>query len=198
MKPNNWKCLFSIVCVVACFAFSFTDAFAAEKVTEGRKTYNTIMLWVNFGILVVVFIKFARKPLMDALRAFIDKVAGELNGIKTQHSENEKTLNVEMAKVENIQNHLDGMRSRIIEMGEKEKKKIIEQAKLAAEKMIDDAKAYAGFQMEKARKELSDEMVDLAISLVEEKLAEEISQEDNEKLINDFLVNLETTKPHLN
>ena len=83
-------------------------------------------------------------------------------------------------------------------MGEKEKQKIIAQAKISAEKMVEDAKSYASFQMDKARKQLSDEMVDIAISMVEERLAKEISKEDNENLISDFLVNLEATKPHLN
>ena len=52
--------------------------------------------------------------------------------------------------------------------------------------------------MTKARKQLSDEMVDMAISKVEEKLKEEISPEDNEKLVNDFLGNLGSAKMQLN
>jgi F-type H+-transporting ATPase subunit b len=156
------------------------------------------MLWVNFGVLVVVFIKFARKPLMDALRGARDKIGEELGTINKQHLDKKTDLNSQEAKLNNIQKHLDEIRARIIEMGEKEKQKIIEQAKIAAEKMVEDANTYARLQMDKARKQLSDEMVDIAISMAEERLAKEISKEDNEKLISDFLVNLEATKPHLN
>jgi F-type H+-transporting ATPase subunit b len=107
-------------------------------------------------------------------------------------------MDSEEAKLTEIQQHLEEIRARIIEMGEKEKQKIIEQAKVAAEKMIEDARAYASFQMTRARKQLTDEMVDMAISKVEERLKEEISAEDNEKLVNDFLGNLGTAKMQLN
>jgi len=163
-----------------------------------RNTYNDILLWVNFGFLVTLFIKFAKKPLMDAIRGVREKLEEELGTLKKQHSAKKTDLDAEEAKLRDIQKHLDEIRARIIEMGEKEKQKIIEQAKIAAEKMIEDAKAYAAFQMDKARKQLSDEMVDIAISMVQEKLKKEISKEDNEKLIGDFLASLEATKPQLN
>ncbi|MCP4728097.1 MAG: hypothetical protein GY863_23865, partial [bacterium] len=47
-------------------------------------------------------------------------------------------------------------------------------------------------------KQLSDEMVDIAISKVEARLKQEISAEDNEKLVMEFLGNLEASKAHLN
>jgi len=163
-----------------------------------RNTYNDILLWVNFGFLVTLFIKFAKTPLMEAIRGVRDKVEEELGVLKNQHSAKKTDLDAEEARLRDIQNHLDEIQARIIAMGEKEKQKIIDQAKIAAEKMIEDAKAYAGFQMEKAKKQLSDEMIDIAISMVEKKLAKEITLKDNDKLINDFLADLEATKPHLN
>ena len=186
--------LIIILCVVIYLSFPF----AAKMLTSDRKVYDTIMLWVNFGVLVVVFIKFARKPLVDALRGVRDKIAGELGAIEKQHSDKKTDMDSQQAQIRDIQKHLDEIRARIIEMGEKEKQKIIDQGKIAAKKMIEDANTYARLQMDKARKQLADEMVDIAISMVEERLATEISKEDNEKLISDFLINLEATKPHLN
>jgi len=156
------------------------------------------MMWVNFGILVVLFLKFGRKPLMAALRGVHDKIKEEIEAIKKQHREVKGDMDSEEARLGEIQQHLEEIRAHIIEMGEKEKQKIIEQAKVTAEKMIEDARAYAGFQMTRARKQLSDEMVDIAITKVEEKLKKEISPEDNEKLVNDFLGNLGSAKLQLN
>jgi len=184
--------------IILCLGIYLSFPFAAKMLTSDRKLYDTIMLWVNFGVLVAVFIKFARKPLMDALRGVLDKIAGELGEIKKQHGNKKTDLDSENAKLREIQTHLDEIRGRIIKMGEKEKQKIIDQAKIAAEKMIEDAKSYAVFQLAKARKQLSDEMVDIAISMVEERLKKEISQEDNEKLVSEFLVNLGAMKPQLN
>jgi len=40
-------------------------------------------------------------------------------------------------------------------------------------------------------------MVDIAVSMVKEKLIKGISEEDNEKLIKQFVVDLETYKPEI-
>ena len=190
--------LLLILCVGVCGMVLCPGAYAAEKMTDGRRLYDTIMLWVNFGILAALFVKFARKPLMDALRGIHDKIKGEIDGITKQHNEMKSGMDSEQTRLRDIQQHLDEIRTRIIAMGEKEKQRIIDQARLAADKMIKDARAYARVQMIRARKELSDQMVDMAISKVEERLKKEISPEDNENLVLDFLGNLETTKARLN
>jgi len=189
---------FLILCLFGCVLFICPETYAAEEQPAWRAPYNVIMLWLNFGILVALFLKFARKPLMDMLRGVRDKLEEELGALKKQHGNKKSNMDSEESKLREIQQHLDAIRARIIEMGEKEKQKIIEQAKVSAAKMIEDAKAYSQFQMTKARKQLSDEMVDIAISKVEARLKQEISKEDNEKLVSEFLGNLEASKAHLN
>ena len=186
--------LFLILSLGVCVLVSCPEVCAAQETPSWRKPYDIIMLWINFGILVVLFIKFARKPLMDALRGVHDRIKEEIDGIKRQHQNVQGSMDTEELKLKEIQQHLDEIRVRIIEMGEKEKQKIIDQAKVSAEKMVEDARAYASFQMARARQQLTDEMVDLAVSMVEEKLHEEISLEDNERLVDDFLGNLSTAK----
>ena len=198
MRQSMRVILFLILSLGACGLLFCPECLAAEERPPWRKPYNIIMLWLNFGILVALFLKFARKPLMDFLRGVHDRIKEDIDGIKKGHGEVKGHMDSEEARLGEIQQHLDEIRARIIEMGEKEKQKIIEQAKVAAEKMIEDARAYASFQMTRARKQLSDEMVDLAVSMVEEKLKKEITPEDNEKLVNDFLGNLGTAKMQLN
>jgi F-type H+-transporting ATPase subunit b len=190
--------LFLILSLGACGLLFCPECLAAEGMPPWRKPYNVIMMWINFGILVVLFLKFARKPLMAALRGMRDRIKEEIDGIKKQHREVKGHMDSEEARLAEIQQHLEEIRASIIEMGEKEKEKIIEQAKVTAGKMIEDARAYASFQMARARKQLSDEMVDIAISKVEERLKKEISSEDNENLVNDFLENLGSAKMQLN
>ncbi len=173
------------------------DAFAAEKLSSGRRLWDNIMLWVNFGILVFFFLKYARKPLMDFLRGIREKIKKDLDAIETQFKDAESQMNAESAKIEEIEKHIETLRQNIIELGKKEKARIIEQAKKTAKRMIKDAEAYSGYQLAKARKEISDEMVDIAISMVKERLVRGISEQDNEKIINQFLVNLSTSKQQI-
>ncbi len=198
MRLIKNKYPFFLSCVLACLFFLCSDSFGAEEITEGRKLYDNIMLCVNFGILAFIIVKFARKPLLEFLRGVREKIAEEHGEIDNQLGSAKSKMEAEKAKVEQIDRHIAKIRENIIEMGKKEKEKIIKQAIITAEKMIEDAKAYAGYQMAKAKKELSDEMVDIAISMVETRLEEEISRKDNEKLVDQFLVNLETIKPQLN
>ena len=174
--------------------FYSPDAFAEGGVTPGRRLWNNIMLWVNFGILVFFFLKFARKPLMDFLRGTRDKIKSELDTISGRLKEVESARDAEDDRLKSIDQRLKEVQQGILEMGRREKEQIIQQGKSAAEKMVVNAKAYSKYRMNLAKKALSDEMVDIAISMAEEGLRKAISEEDNENLNNLFIRHLETSK----
>jgi len=200
MKRSHGKFLYMTILVSSLYVYVFffcPDAFGAEKMSSGRRLWDNIMLWVNFGILVFFFLKYARKPLMDFLRGVRDKTKKDLDTIEKQLKDAESRMNAESAKIEEIEQYIEAIRQNIIEMGKKEKERIIEEAKLTADRMIEDAKAYSGYQLAKARKQLSDEMVDIAISMVKERLIKGISEQDNEKLINQFIADLDTSKQQI-
>jgi F-type H+-transporting ATPase subunit b len=200
MKRSYGKFLYMTILVSSiyvCVFFFCPDAFAAEKMSSGRRLWDNIMLWVNFGILVFFFLKYARKPLVDFLRGFRDKIKKNLDTIEKQFKDAESRMKAESAKIDEIEQHIETIRQNIIEMGKKEKEKLVEEARITAERMIEDAKAYSGYQLAKARRQLSDEMVDIAISMVKERLIKGISEQDNEKLINQFIANLDTSKQQI-
>ena len=170
------------------------EVYAAEKLSAGRKLWDNIMLWVNFGILVFFFIKYAKKPLMDFLRGVRSKIAKDLNTNEEKLDDVKSVMSVETEKLETIDAHIESIRQSIIEMGKKEKEKIVAQAKLTAERMIEEAKAYSGYQLTKAKKALSDEMVDIAVSIAKNKLKKGISEEDDERLISRFILELDKSK----
>ena len=173
------------------------DALANEKLSPGRRLWDNTMLWVNFGILVFFFLKYARKPLMDFLRGVRDKTKKDLDTIEKQFKDAEAQMKAEAAKIDEIEQHIETIKENIIELGKKEKEKIIEQAKMTAERMIEDAKAYSGYRLAKARKELSDAMVDMAISMVRERLEKGISDHDNEVIVNRFITDLGSSKQRI-
>jgi F-type H+-transporting ATPase subunit b len=162
--------------------------------SSGRKIWDNIMLWVNFGILVFLFIRFARKPLVDFLhstrnkiREDLDKVKESLKGAKTRRDE-------EMAKTKDLESLLEDVRKSILDMGKREKEEIIRQGQAAAEKMIQEAREYAAYRIALAKKKLSDDMVDRAITIAEKGLIEGLSKEDHDKLIDRFVQDLSSSK----
>ena len=179
-------------CVISFFSLC-PDVFAEEEISSGRKLWDNIMLWVNFGILVFVFMKFARKPLIDFLRGEGKKIEEDLKTVDDKFKDAKAMMDLESDKFTGIDERMEEIKSSIIQMGIREKENLIEQAKASADKMIRDAKIYSQQRILAAKKALADEMVDAAISMVTDKLTKEISMDDDNKLFTQFLDNLEST-----
>lgn len=160
----------------------------------GRKIWDNIMLWVNFGILVFLFIKFARKPLMDFLHSTRNKIRDDLDKVKEALNGAKTTRDEEMEKAKDLESLLEDVRKSILDIGKREKEEIIRQGQEAADKMILEAKEYASRRVALARKQLSDDMVDRAITIAERGLIDGLSIEDHNRLIDQFVQNLSSGK----
>ena len=195
----NKSVLAKIILLVGVFWFFAPDAevLAAEELSPGRRLWDNILLFINFGILIFFFIKYARKPLIDYLRGAQKDVESGLKKVETQLSEATSLRDTELDKLRNIQEHIDEVRENILALGRFEKEKHIEEGKIAAENMIQHAKNYAHHRIQEARKVVADEMIDRAFSTVEKVLVKEFSPKDNENIVNQFLNDLKTTKQHL-
>lgn len=163
-----------------------TSCFAAEEVSEGRKLYNLIMLFVNFGILVFFFIKFAKKPLMNFLRGEGDKISEQLQNIESDVKDAASRMEEESTNLKNIDGNLENLTQNIINAGSREKDNIIEKARNLADKMVEDAKKEAAFKMEAAKKRFSEEMLEVAVKITAESIKKNITKEDDESLVAAF------------
>lgn len=192
MKPVHKAGLLLLTFLVVLFLAC--DAFALGEKTIGRKIWDHIMLFVNFGILVFLFIKYAKTPMMSYLRSQRDSVAEELNELTEKKQGIQFQRNAEADQIKGIDRIIKEIRSNILEIGKKEKEKIIQQGKALADKMIQDAKTYSENRIVAARQELSEEMVDMALSMAREKLLKDMTDKDNDNLVNQFIANLQATK----
>jgi len=186
-----------LVGLIASACIDPIEAFAQESAGQGRRLWNNLMLWVNFGIMVFIFIRYARKPLMNYLHSVRKKLEDTLGEVDTRMTAVKSVAAEENEKLKGIDGEIREIHEKVLEMAQGEKEKIVESGRVAAEKMIENAKAYAEYRLAVARKAVFDEMVDLAVSMAEEKLKEGISKEDGERLLADFLKHLETSRPRL-
>ena len=200
MKPIIKKGLcvsFLILGVLGLISVLGTDAFAAQKISSGRKLYNTIMLFVNFGILAFLFIKYARKPLVNFLQGESSRVAADLDSVEEQLKKAKSALSIEEEKFSGTEERMQKIKADIIELGHSEKEKIIENAKQTADKMIEDTKRKSEYKLAEAKKMLGTEVMDIALSVAREKIQKEITLADDEALFNQFLSNLDSVKGNL-
>ena len=166
---------------------------AAEPLPPWRKLWDTVMLFVNFGILVFLFIRYARKPLMDYLRGIRERIENELGAVRHRLDQTRSARDEEAAKLETIDEHIREIQENIMEIARREKENIIEQGRQQAEKILKDAENYATYKTLSARKALREQMVDLAITMAEDRLARRMTEDDNRRLVEHFIRDLATS-----
>jgi len=197
LKRNGRKPLL-IICMtlgfLACMYLMIPEAMAEEDSGSSRKIWDNILLWINFGILVFFFMKYGRKPLMDVIKSARSKIRKEMDEVNGKLGNAKSLVNTETEKLKDVESHVQELRKAILEMGEKDRSRIIQEGNMTAEKMIQDAKAFAKYRMTMARKALSDEMVDMAIGIAEERITEGITGKDHDILVNQFITSLGTAK----
>ncbi|MBN1277348.1 MAG: ATP synthase F0 subunit B [Deltaproteobacteria bacterium] len=172
------------------------DVFAQEGISQGRKLWDNILLFFNFGILVFLFIKFARKPLMNFFFGEKNKIRERLDSLDSKFQAASSAISAEAEKLKNIDEQLNEMREQILQIGIDEKEKIIAEAHVAAAQMLEKTKAESEYRLIGAKKALNNEVVDIAVTIAEERLLKGISSEDNDNVISHFLDNLSENKKY--
>lgn len=201
MNPILKKCqwvFFLIIFIFITIPILSPNAYAIEKMSTGRIIWDNIMLWINFGILVFLFLKYAKKPLMGFLRGESDKIEEDLNDVETQLKKAKSIMDSEVVNLKDLEGRIQEIRENIIEFTQREIEKTIEKAKITANQMIEGVNKESKYKLEMAKKAIEAEMMDIAISIVEGKLKKGLKPEDDEKLINQFLSGMDTAKKFFN
>lgn len=193
-SPWTKRCFFHLFWVAVLILFQAAELYGAEDLSGGRRLWDTVMMVVNFGILVLLFIKYGRKPLMAYLNGVRDEIGTDLDTVRSRYESAKSAWDEEAAKLDHMEQRLQEIEQAILELGRREKEQIIQEGKLLAEKMIRDAGTYSQRKMAAARKTARDELVDLAVSIAEERLMEEMSTKDNDRFIEEFVSGLRHLK----
>jgi F-type H+-transporting ATPase subunit b len=177
----------SFLLAIVMLHFCGYDVWAAEESGNWRSTYDLVLKWINFLILVYVMVRFGKTPLLNFLKGQKEKWTQE---IKTLEDSKEDAA----AKVRQIQRHIEEsdsrfaeLRDRIIQQGEKKKQEIIESAKRESQMLFNNAQRRIDSHIMEVKGAFKAEMVDAAIGLAMERLPQEITAADNEKLLKDYL-----------
>jgi len=188
MKRNN-KIAWIFLCAMVCLLIPGTDLFAAEEAGGWRETYDLVLRWVNFIILASLIVKFARTPLKDFVKGQREKIATD---IRKKEKEKDKTT----AEVEKIKTALNegearfkDLKDRIVEQGKKRKEQIVEEAKMQSRQRLAETRKRVEHQILEAKKRLKAELVDIAVEQALQRLPKEITSEDNQKFLGQFLSN---------
>ena len=177
---------FFLVIAVGLFGFA-SDVMATEFEQGWRSTYDMILRWINFGILVFIIIRFTRAPLKSFLFSQKENIIRQLKRREEEKEAASKRVNEAIEKHKESEARIEVMKDRLIQQGEKRKQQIIDDARDQSRQIIEDAKRRVGGQILQAKQRLKSELVESAVDLASKRLPREITKEDAQKFIDRFV-----------
>jgi F-type H+-transporting ATPase subunit b len=177
-----------IIVIIFCIHLMSSAAFAGDA--PWRPMYDKIMVWINFFILVFVAVKYGKKPFLNFLQGQTDEIAGEIHRLQKQKNTIDAQIGKTKQMTESSSIRFEKIKTRIIEEGERTKNKIIEDAKIQSKKIIELGKIKADNQIIQAKNQFMAEMVDQASKLAQKQLPAEITNQDQQQMLDHFISNI--------
>jgi F-type H+-transporting ATPase subunit b len=188
------RCVNKIILIFCCIIagllslhFLGHDAFAAEKASTWRPTYDLIFRWINFGIIVFLAVKYGKTPIMNFLRGQKEKLAQELKRLEDKKQGVSENIEETLKTIDESEVRFAELKERIVRQGEQKKEAIIQTAQNQSKTMLEDAKRRIDTHFIQAKNTFRAEMIDMAFDLAMERFPKEITAEDNEKLTVEYL-----------
>ena len=187
---RSMKPFVTIIVGLAVFFIFIGPALAADEATNWRSTYDIIMMWVNFTILAAVLYKFLKNPLMDFIQGQKYETEKEIQRAEDLKKKAEEKIKEAKQMLEEGKDRFNLIKERIIAQGEKKKEQLIEEAEQQSNYMLIESKRKIDNQIYRAQEKYRAELVDTAFDLVLERLPKEMTEEDGEKFIQNYIENI--------
>ncbi|MDY6905965.1 MAG: ATP synthase F0 subunit B [Thermodesulfobacteriota bacterium] len=175
---------------VSLLCCSSLPALASEAAGDGhawRPLYDQIMMYVNFGILVFLIVRFGKRPFQNFLQSKHDEVVEEIKSLEEKKEKMKAEAKETEEKVAAGDRHIQRIKSRIIEEGERVKQSIIDDAKTQGEFMIAESRKKAGSRFREARQAFRAELIDQAVAIAADRLPQALQAEDRDRMLSTFI-----------
>jgi F-type H+-transporting ATPase subunit b len=182
------RCLRLLIFWILCFWLLNPAISGAAEAGDWRPTYDLVMRWLNFLILVFVIVKFSRRPLANFLKGKQEEIGAEISRFEQEKEDIAQAAATARQKLEESARRLETIKQRIIDRGEKRKLAIIAEAREEGRHIMESARRKVEGTMLQAKNRIRQEMIDRAVMIALEKLPAEITAKDNENLFEQFLV----------
>ncbi len=186
--PSRIRLIGPLTLGILCFGLLVPATLGAAETATWRPTYDLVMRWLNFLILVFIIVKFSRRPLANFLKGKQKKIGAEIEQIEKDKEELSQAAAAARQQLEESAQRLEKLKQRIVDRGEKKKLEIIAEAREEGRHVMDSARRKVEGTVLQAKTKIRAEMIDLAVAIALEKLPAEITTQDNEKLFEQFLV----------
>jgi F-type H+-transporting ATPase subunit b len=164
-------------------------AWAASEgeATHGGFTSTDIFRIMNFVVLAAVLFFLLRKPIPRALNNRIRGIEDRLEDLEARKSEAEARLAECTQKLSALEKEAERIVAEYVRQGQEAKARILREAESASEKIRLQARRNIEHEFEQTKTQLQREIVEKALAKAEELLRQNITAQDQNKLIEEYL-----------
>jgi F-type H+-transporting ATPase subunit b len=196
--------LFVLAVLAVMAAYEVAIAAAAEdsatppEVSPVRKFFNSPgyrwgMTFINFGIICFLFIRYARKPLLNFLDAQAKQVAETLERSRAAQEKAGAELREAIRQLAGVDDEKEQVIKFATEVSEKQRARILEGAERAAQRIDEQLQADVERARYLARKHATEILANQVIDAAEDHIADTLTPEDHAALVDRFIEQIDRT-----
>jgi F-type H+-transporting ATPase subunit b len=196
------KALLPVLVVLALPVLAFAQEHGehAEEHHGGTDVTMLIASFVNFFVLVSVFIYLFRDKVTSSLKERRAAIENELNEAQRLRKEAEAKHKEYSDRLAKLDQELDQIKRDMTAAGTKERDRIVAEAEEKASRMRKEAEFIIEQQVKQLREELTREASDAAVAAAEQLLVKATTSFDQQRLAQEYLAALQKNggeeKPH--
>lgn len=160
---------------------------ADEGGSTWRSAYDEVMLWLNFGILAFLLVKYGRAPLIGFLKSEAQRTAEDIERAEESKRRTDETVQEMISAAENRRERLLALKQRLIQEGERKYREIIESAQRDSRILLERTQVDIDHQISEAQQRLKAELIDRAVEAALERLPGMITADDQKALVETFI-----------
>lgn len=195
IRGNKRLCFLLVsVLVFALVGGLALNALAAEErkgTSSFKKTWMKVWEVLNFLILAFFVFKLLREPVKNFFQGRTEMFKQKIAEAEGASIEAERELKEVESRFEMLDEEIQRLQQTITGQGERRRDKIISDAEQTAEYMLEKAKIESDMMMREAKNRLRREVTNEAVRLAEESIKKEIGKKDQERLVDEYLQDLQ-------
>jgi len=149
---------------------------------------------INFLILLLLLRLFFWRPVLKSLDERKKKIHDELRKIEEGKAEAESLKSKYETQLDYIEEEARLRINKALDEAKKMTDEMKKEAYEESQKIVESARQEVKYQVAKAQQELKEEIIELTIKSTQHLINEKLTSEDDKKIVEDFLKDLEREK----
>jgi F-type H+-transporting ATPase subunit b len=183
----------SRVVAIALLAFGLSCSAAWGSEGEGgfiNLDKSLIIQLVNFGLLLVVLIKFLYRPLLAKMEERSQAIKKSLEEAQAARAEAQREREQHAARIQAAHAEAQAIRAAALAEAAEEQRRLVEAARAEAARLVASARSELEQDVRRAKQELRQQVSDLAITIAERLISKSLRDDDHRRIVEDAIARI--------